>query len=152
MLDHVRPATDGVQQGAGDHFLAHAVLGDERRHVSGTGWTCAPLTVDVESRAVRCNGRRIELTSREADIIFALYIARGHPLSQLMLWERCWIGKGWRHVPPEFANTVDQAIKRLRKSLKQQCPDIPDLCHPLVTNIWGQGFALRNLAALDTDC
>ncbi|ODP37778.1 winged helix-turn-helix domain-containing protein [Sphingomonas turrisvirgatae] len=111
-------------------------------------WTCAPLEIDAATREVRCNGRLLDLTGREAHIVVELYKARGTPLSQALLWERCWMGRGWSHFPEEFANTVDQAIKRLRKSLKRQCQDIPDEYHPLVVNIWAQGFALRNLAAL----
>lgn len=111
-------------------------------------WTCAPLQIEIASKEVRCNGRLLRLTSREADILIELYQAQGTPLSQAMLWERCWIGKGWGHAPDAFANTVDQAIKRLRKSLKRQCPDISDEYHPLVCNIWARGFALRNLAKM----
>ena len=147
-----RGADDYVPKPATSEELVARVAAQLRRRkptMRSKGWTCAPLEVDADTKEVRCNGRLIALTSREADIVVELYKERGNPLSQSMLWDRCWIGKGWSHYPDEFANTVDQAIKRLRKSLKRQCPDIPEEYHPLVTNIWAQGFALRNLAELE---
>ncbi|MBA4760954.1 response regulator transcription factor [Sphingomonas sp.] len=147
-----RGADDYVPKPATSEELVARVAAQLRRRkptMRSKGWTCAPLEVDADTKDVRCNGRLLQLTSREADILVELYKERGNPLSQSMLWDRCWIGKGWSHFPEEFANTVDQAIKRLRKSLKRQCPDIPDDFHPLVTNIWAQGFALRNLAGME---
>ena len=147
-----RGADDYVPKPATSEELVARVAAQLRRRkptMRSKGWTCAPLEVDADTKDVRCNGRLLQLTSREADILVELYKERGNPLSQSMLWDRCWIGKGWSHFPEEFANTVDQAIKRLRKSLKRQCPDIPDDFHPLVTNIWAQGFALRNLASME---
>lgn len=114
-------------------------------------WSIAPLAIDEQARVVSIHGQPINLTTRETDILVELHREQGNPLSQSMLWDRCWIGKGWTHMPEEFANTVDQAIKRLRRSLKKQCDAIPDAYHPLVVNIWAQGFALRNLANLPND-
>ncbi len=147
-----RGADDYVPKPATSEELVARVAAQLRRRkptMRSKGWTSAPLEIDADTKEVRCNRRLLQLTSREADILVELYKERGNPLSQSMLWDRCWIGKGWSHFPEEFANTVDQAIKRLRKSLKRQCPDIPDDYHPLVTNIWAQGFALRNLAGLE---
>ncbi|MXP09887.1 response regulator transcription factor [Pseudoblastomonas halimionae] len=114
-------------------------------------WSIAPIAIDEQARVVSIHGEPINLTTRETDLLIELYREQGNPLSQSMLWDRCWIGKGWSHMPEEFANTVDQAIKRLRRSLKKQCTAIPDAYHPLVMNIWAQGFALRNLASMPDD-
>lgn len=111
-------------------------------------WSTYPLAIDEQARVVSIHGEPIALTTRETDILVELHREQGNPLSQSMLWDRCWIGKGWSHIPEEYANTVDQAIKRLRRSLKKQCGAIPEAYHPLVVNIWSQGFALRNLANL----
>ncbi|GGA01447.1 DNA-binding response regulator [Blastomonas marina] len=111
-------------------------------------WSIYPLAIDEQARVVSIHGEPIALTTRETDILVELHREQGNPLSQSMLWDRCWIGKGWSHIPEEYANTVDQAIKRLRRSLKKQCGAIPEAYHPLVVNIWSQGFALRNLANL----
>ncbi|PIW56392.1 MAG: DNA-binding response regulator [Sphingomonadales bacterium CG12_big_fil_rev_8_21_14_0_65_65_10] len=111
-------------------------------------WSIYPLAIDEQARVVSIHGEPIALTTRETDILVELHREQGNPLSQSMLWDRCWIGKGWSHIPEEYANTVDQAIKRLRRSLKKQCSAIPEAYHPLVVNIWSQGFALRNLANL----
>jgi two-component system OmpR family response regulator len=112
-------------------------------------WSIHPLAIDEQARVVSIHGKPIALTTRETDILVELHREQGNPLSQSMLWDRCWIGKGWTHMPEEFANTVDQAIKRLRRSLTRQCGAIPEAYHPLVVNIWSQGFALRNLANLE---
>lgn len=114
-------------------------------------WSVAPLKIDPEARVISIQGQVVNLTTRETDILIELHREQGNPLSQSMLWDRCWIGKGWTHVPEEYANTVDQAIKRLRRSLTKQCGAIPEAYHPLVVNIWSQGFALRNLANLGGD-
>lgn len=111
-------------------------------------WSINPIAIDEQARVVSIHGDPVALTTRETDILIELHREQGNPLSQSMLWDRCWIGKGWTHMPEEFANTVDQAIKRLRRSLNKQCGAIPDAYHPLVVNIWAQGFALRNLANL----
>ena len=111
-------------------------------------WSIYPLAIDEQARVVSIHGEPIALTTRETDILVELHREQGNPLSQSMLWDRCWIGKGWSHIPEEYANTDDQAIKRLRRSLKKQCSAIPEAYHPLVVNIWSQGFALRNLANL----
>ena len=111
-------------------------------------WSIYPLAIDEQARVVSIHGEPVTRTTRETDILVELHREQGNPLSQSMLWDRCWIGKGWSHIPEEYANTVDQAIKRLRRSLKKQCSAIPEAYHPLVVNIWSQGFALRNLANL----
>lgn len=144
-----RGADDYVPKPATNEELIARVAAQLRRRgpvVRARAWTCAPLVIDPDLKTATIDGRRLALTSREADLLVELYNERGNPLSQSMLWDRCWIGKGWTHFPEEFANTVDQAIKRLRRTLLRQCPEIPEEEHPLIVNIWAQGFALRNLA------
>lgn len=150
-----RGADDYIPKPASSEELVARVAAQLRRSgqnagstVEPSGWSCAPLDIDPEARIVSLAGRKIALTTRETDILIELYRERGNPLSQSMLWDRCWMDKGWSHFPDEFANTVDQAIKRLRRALAKQCPEIPESYHPLVVNIWSQGFALRNLANL----
>lgn len=147
-----RGADDYIPKPASDDELLARIAVQLRRtrpQAEEPDWSCAPLTVEPEAKVVTINGRKLSLTTRETDILIELWRERGNPLSQSMLWDRCWIDKGWSHFPEEYANTVDQAIKRLRKSLKNQCAEIPDPYHPLVVNIWAQGFALRNLIDLE---
>ena len=159
MLDEGRERLKGLIAGA-DDYVSKSASNEEllariavRYRVAGRGaddgWTFAPLQVEEQARVVTLDGAPLRLTSREAHILCELHAERGRPLSKSMLWERCWIGAGWTYFPEQYENIVDQAIRRLRHRLEDQCGRIPAPYHPLLVNIWSQGFALRNLAGLE---
>ncbi|GAA3440829.1 response regulator transcription factor [Planomonospora venezuelensis] len=92
-----------------------------------------PLTVDPDTRRVTLNGREIELTRREFDLLEVLARNAGVVLSRPVLLERVW---GY-----DFAvtgNAVDTFVGYLRRKL--EAGGEPRLVH----TVRGVGFVLRD--------
>jgi DNA-binding response OmpR family regulator len=91
--------------------------------------------MDVISRRVTRGGRRIELTSREFDLLE--YLLRHHQqlVSREMLARDVWKEPS-RATPLD--NVIDVHIARLRKKIDQDAPT------KLIHTVRGVGFVLRD--------
>lgn len=86
--------------------------------------------VNLLSREVRINDKRIELTPKEFDLLWHLATNRDRVFTRDLLLKQVW-------DYDEFfgdERTVDQHVKRLRRKIEEQ--NAP--CH--ITTIWGVGY------------
>ena len=91
------------------------------------------LTMDREERKVERNGRRIELTAREFDLLDRLMRNAGKPLSRASLMEQVW------NLPFDpSTNVVDVYVKYVRDKV-----DLPGE-DKLIRTIRGVGYVLAD--------
>lgn len=93
------------------------------------------LIIDLEARQVELNGRPIELTPTEFDLLTALARHPGRAFDRLQLLEAI-----DRYPGEGFARTVDSHIKNLRKKLE------PDPGAPrYIQTVHGVGYRFRRV-------
>lgn len=86
------------------------------------------LSIDVQAREVRRDGRLVSLTAREFDLLTLLAEHPRQVFSRDLLFERLWDSYGDQH-------TVTVHIGRLRDKLER------DPSHPeLIVTVWGAGY------------
>ena len=89
-----------------------------------------PLQIDVPKRRVQLNGKRIELTAREFDLLVHFARHPGRVYSRAELLDLVW-GYGHRG----YAHTVNTHINRLRTKIEAD-PSDPRF----VLTVWGIGY------------
>lgn len=92
--------------------------------------TAGALTIDPARRLARLNGRDIELTAHEFDLLYLLATNRGIVFSRQSLMERVWGDD--LHVTER---SVDSLVKRLRKKV-----EIDQANPTFVLTVWGAGY------------
>jgi DNA-binding response OmpR family regulator len=102
-----------------------AAVGDDSRPVAARG-----LTVDPARRHARMNGREIELTSHEFDLLYLLASHPGIVFSREALLQRVWGGETF-----VTERSVDTLIKRLRRKIETDATD-----PQLILTVWGTGY------------
>jgi DNA-binding response OmpR family regulator len=92
--------------------------------------TYQSLTLDPDQRQVMIEGRPIDLTPIEFDLLYLLLRNPGRVFSRIYLVETV-----WDQVYVEGDRSVDNAMLRLRKKLG----DMADI----IETVWGTGYRLR---------
>ncbi len=90
--------------------------GNPRREDRAERVSIAGITLDTETREVQYEGRRIELTTFEFDILESLMRAAGRVLSRDALMERIY----GRKVTP-FERSIDMHVSHIRRKLGGRC-------------------------------
>ncbi|WP_229204433.1 response regulator transcription factor [Duganella sp. CF458] len=108
------------------HALLRRVSG-ERQNVLAAG----PLTLDRLSRVAEFDGREVELTSREFNLMEYLMRAPGRVYTRTQILEHV---RGYDFDPQ--TNMVDVCIQRLRRKLA-----LPE--HVAIEAVRGVGYRLR---------
>lgn len=134
--DAVADRVAGLEAGA-DDYLVKPFASDEliarlraltRRHAEeGSRASYGDLTLDRASRVAQRGGRTIQLTAREADLLWLLMSQAGRIVSR----ERA-IREIWEEAAEP--NVVDRYVTRLRAKLGEP---------PLIRTLRGAGFSLR---------
>ena len=97
--------------------------------------TAGPLTVDPARRLARLDGRDIELTAHEFDLLYLLASNRGIVFSREALLKRVWGDDTYI-----TERSVDTLMKRLRRKLE------PDPAEPrLLLTVWGTGYKFADV-------
>ncbi|MBW9266637.1 MAG: response regulator transcription factor [Candidatus Thiodiazotropha sp. (ex. Lucinisca nassula)] len=88
------------------------------------------LSLDVDKRSVKIDGKPVELTAKEFDLL--LYFARnpGRVFSRIQLLDKVW---GYNH--DGYEHTVNSHINRLRSKIEAD----PAAPHYVLT-VWGVGY------------
>jgi DNA-binding response OmpR family regulator len=92
--------------------------------------TAGALTIEPARRQARLNGRDIELTAHEFDLLYLLATNRGIVFSRESLVQRVWGDD--LHVTER---SVDSLVKRVRKKIEA------DQANPkFILTVWGAGY------------
>ena len=92
--------------------------------------TAGPLTIEPARRQARLDGRDIELTAHEFDLLYLLATNRGIVFSREALVQRVW-GEDL-HVTER---SVDSLVKRVRRKIEAD-PANPQF----ILTVWGAGY------------
>lgn len=88
------------------------------------------LNIEPSKRKVICNGKQVDLTAREFDLLVHFAKHPGQVFSRLQLLDNVW---GVSHEG--YEHTVNTHINRLRNKLE------PDPSHPTyIKTVWGVGY------------
>jgi two-component system OmpR family response regulator len=111
---------------------ALARRGDAGNAEANTRLKLADLEVDRMTRRVTRNGKKIELTAREFQLLEFMMRHSGQVVTRTMLLEGVWD----YHFDPQ-TNVIDVHISRLRQAIDK------DFDKPLLHTVRGAGYSLR---------
>ena len=80
--------------------------------VRGDVLQCGPVSLDPGTRAVTCEGRLIDLSAREFDLLHFLLRNANQVLARVVIIERV-----WNHNYDGFSNIVDVNVRNLREKI-----------------------------------
>ena len=110
--------------------LSRVNAGVERTAPASRILTVAGLTVDPGRRQARLDGRNVELTVLEFDLLYLLALNRGIVFSREALVSRVWGGDTY-----VTERNVDTIVKRLRRKVEAD-PSSPRY----ILTVWGSGY------------
>ena len=93
---------------------------------------CAGMQIDPTAREVRVDGKAIELTPREFDLLYFFARHPGKVFSRLDLLNQVW---GYQH--DGYEHTVNTHINRLRTKVESDPAD-----PRRILTVWGRGYKL----------
>jgi two-component system OmpR family response regulator len=143
-LGSVDDRIEGLRAG-GDDYLAkpfafgellariEALLRRGQGAATATRLKVADLEIDLLGRTVVRAGRRIELTTKEFQLLEFLARRQGQVVTRTMLLEGVWD----LHFDPQ-TNVIDVHMSRLRNAVDRDFP------RPLIHTVRGAGYVLRD--------
>jgi DNA-binding response OmpR family regulator len=98
--------------------------------------TAGPITVDPQRRQARLDGREIDLTANEFDLLYLLASNRGIVFSREALMQKVWGSD--THITER---SVDTLVKRVRRKIED------DSAEPrFILTVWGTGYKFADVS------
>jgi DNA-binding response OmpR family regulator len=119
-------------------LLRRRRLPDAGQHASPV--TAGALTIEPARRQARLDGRDIELTAHEFDLLYLLATNRGIVFSRESLVQRVWGDE--LHVTER---SVDSLVKRVRRKIETD-PGNPRF----ILTVWGAGYKFADVHVLSS--
>lgn len=143
-LGAVDDRIDGLRAGGDDYLTKPFAFGELLARIEallrrGAGATIttrlkvADLELDLLGRTVTRAGRRIDLTTKEFQLLEFLARRQGQVVTRTMLLEGVWD----LHFDPQ-TNVIDVHMSRLRNAVDREFPK------PLIHTVRGAGYVLRD--------
>jgi two-component system OmpR family response regulator len=145
-LGSVDDRIEGLRAGGDDYLTKPFAFGELTARIeallrrgpgaaAATRLKVADLEIDLLGRTVTRAGRRIELTTKEFQLLEFLMRRQGQVVTRTMLLEGVWD----LHFDPQ-TNVIDVHMSRLRTAIDRDFP------RPLLHTIRGAGYVLRDEA------
>ena len=109
-------------------ILSSRTASDDQRIV------CGGLEIDSEKREVKIQGKQVELTAKEFDLLAQFAAHPGKVYSRKQLLDLVW---GYQH--DGYEHTVNSHINRLRRKIEPD-PTKPDF----LLTVWGVGYKFND--------
>ena len=90
----------------------------------------AGITIDPQARSVAVEGRDVQLTAREFDLLLYLASHRGQVLSRCQIMDQV-----WDYTYAGYASTVTVHIRRLREKI-----EVNPMRPKYIKTVWGVGY------------
>ena len=142
--DAIEDRIRGLDAGADDYLVKPFAFPELLARIRALGRRGVPeispklkvgdLEVDVVGRSVARNGKLLDLTAREFELLEYLMRHQGHVVSREMLTRDVWKEAG-RHTPLD--NVIDVHVARLRRKVDEQFEQ------KLLHTVRGVGFVMR---------
>lgn len=97
---------------------------------------CASLRIDAEKRNVTLDGKCVDLTAKEFDLLLHFAENPGRVYTRTQLLDKVW---GYTHSG--YEHTVNSHINRLRAKIERN-PNQPEF----IQTVWGVGYKFRDKA------
>jgi DNA-binding response OmpR family regulator len=147
----VNERIEGLNLGADDYLCKPFYIGELiaritaiTRRISGNTLNllnCDELTLDLITREVKIDNKRIDLTNREFNLLELFMRQPGRVLTRTLILEQVW---GYGFDP--LTNIVDVYIRRLRNKLNM------DQDGPAIETVRGVGYRLKQSKDDQTCC
>jgi two-component system OmpR family response regulator len=145
-LGAVDDRIDGLRAGGDDYLTKPFAFGELLARIEAllrrgagsaitTRLKVADLDLDLLGRTVTRAGRRIDLTTKEFQLLEYLMRRQGQVVTRTMLLEGVWD----LHFDPQ-TNVIDVHMSRLRNAIER------DFTKPLIHTVRGAGYVLRDEA------
>ncbi|HUW93148.1 MAG TPA: response regulator transcription factor [Bacteroidales bacterium] len=139
----VEDRVKGLNLGADDYLakpfalveLHSRIMAVARRkfHISNPDLTLGDFVINTDARKLICNGREVELTRKEFDLLHYLVINHEKVLTRQQLYEHIW----GNILDDQYdSNFIDVHIKNVRKKLNSHAPT------PWLETVRGIGYRI----------
>lgn len=118
----------------------HAIVRRSKGHSESVIKT-GSLVINLDTRSVEINGRRLHVTGKEYSILELLSLRKGTTLTKEMFLDHLYGG-----IDEPELKIIDVFICKLRKKIAAATGD-----HHYIETVWGRGYVLKDVDSVPVD-